>query len=1577
MGVPRFFRWASERYPQIIQNLIDSAPPEYDNFYLDMNGIIHACSQELSNSLLTFSEEELIRKVCNYIDKLFHIIRPTKLLYMAIDGVAPRSKLNQQRQRRFLSVFNEDKAKKEMLKAGKVLPEVIFSRSAITPGTEFMSNLSDSLQFFIKKKISEDLSWREIEIIFSGPEHPGEGEHKIIDHIRKTKARADWDPNQSHCLYGLDADLILLALVTHEPHFSILREEISFRPTKRQLDFQLLHISLLREYFDLELRNDSLEFGYDLERIIDDFVLLLIFFGNDFLPHLPCCEISAGGLNKVIDLYKETLPEMGGYLTQDAEIDLERLEIFTNRLATLERKMQNLPDADEELDSGEEDAAATVNESAAVARLKAHFVDMDLADPEQEDDIELAWQNAYYRQHFTTFPTEYQEAGDFKRGVLQSYVEGLSWVLNYYHNGCISWRWHYPHYYAPLAAEFVKLDELTIDFEHGGPVTPFQQLMSVLPPQSAFLLPAPYRRLMTEASSPIADFYPTTFDIDTSDPHYFDGIALIGFPDLARLVDATKDEDTYDLTAKERSRNTFKNAVIIYHDAELEQALVESPNRALFPDLLCSSASTEDIVLPEIDPEGPKPFRLCDGVLVGAHSPSGFPTFASITFSWSYMHGVANLWGMNSRRESMVVKPPVREPASMRALAPLLVGQKCYVGWPYHIEARVSALSDANARIDAGGYHEHTPAVLKIARTDTIKKIPPEHLRKGVDVRELLESTILVHVHKLVGVDTESNGRRIKRYADKEDSFPLQLVVDYASLRADARYEEREELPFEARFPIGKQVLYVNPDNFGATGRVLHHYEATLELELKTRARNDLAFGHSTARADGNDYHPITHLCRVTGLSSVQVSLLTGALFVDKPMADVGLNMKFTGRQQQLMGYCRGTTMGDRTGNSYKKWEFSTLAVDLVKSYLDTFPIIHKILTLHTNGNSQSASKKAVDISSLIPDKSERVELVKKIEEFLDKSGIRRKRLVPCDSLSLSRDAVQRIEEHYSALARAPTLNVISRTSADNVIEPASYESVISYERQHLIAKAAAAAAAAAAPKQMGKPIASFQKIEPIRPQSGAIVPKVFNLGDRVVTILDKGNIPFGLYGTVVSIQDQKVDIILDEECFGGTNLDGFCSEKRGICISKWRLYNLSQPTSNTSSSSHKKNKNNYNVDPYDHWRNLSTDDQNGGFKVKNQNNNNNNNNNNNGDNNNLNWQEKNQRKNYYNRQEQYLTKNFTPEEIPPYAKKYPSIHLQKLESNQQIHQNNNNHHNNKNNNNNNNQQGQQGQGQQLGGKPKHIKNPPGISSKPKEGEEKPHKAPRQKKEKHHPTDPQAAAAPPSGEQQAPKQNDSTSQLLQKMFESQGLPNLPEPPVHTPSVAVGDKSPPITSFFNKAPVKETPQPAAAPAAPANPLLNMIQSSLKNTPADTLQGAPPPQHYPSPPNMMVSPPMGYPPMPYPPPMGYPMPYPPQMGYPMPPPHGMPPPHIKPQQNANSPQPNNANNNANNKVHTLSDYKGERKPRKEKSPVEKKMWIPKQSSPPTTSTAPSSDAPTTTTAPATSTPAPPTSDTTQTN
>ena len=72
----------------------------------------------------------------------------------------------------------------------------------------------------------------------------------------------------------------------------------------------------MREYLDLEFRDieSMLPFDYSLEHVIDDFILLAVFVGNDFLPNLPDLHIHENGLEKLFDVYKKALPSLGELL---------------------------------------------------------------------------------------------------------------------------------------------------------------------------------------------------------------------------------------------------------------------------------------------------------------------------------------------------------------------------------------------------------------------------------------------------------------------------------------------------------------------------------------------------------------------------------------------------------------------------------------------------------------------------------------------------------------------------------------------------------------------------------------------------------------------------------------------------------------------------------------------------------------------------------------------------------------------------------------------------------------------------------------------------------------------------------------------------------------------------------------------------------------------------------------------------------------------------------------------------------------------------------------------------------------
>lgn len=351
---------------------------EFDNLYLDMNGIIHPCTHP-EDKPAPKNEDEMMVAIFECIDRLFNIVRPRKVLYMAIDGVAPRAKMNQQRSRRFRAskeavekAAEVQRIREELLAKGAILPPEKpkgehFDSNCITPGTPFMDRLSKCLQYYVHDRINNNKAWKGIKVILSDANVPGEGEHKIMDYIRKQRAQPDHDPNTQHVLCGADADLIMLGLATHEANFTIIREE--FLPNKprpcdvcntlghdskdctglatvggeedhiafgKETQFIFVRLSVLREYLERELEMPNLPFPYDFDRVLDDWVFMCFFVGNDFLPHLPSLEIRENAIDRLINLYKKCVYKTGGYLTDSGEVELERVEMIMIDLGYME-----------------------------------------------------------------------------------------------------------------------------------------------------------------------------------------------------------------------------------------------------------------------------------------------------------------------------------------------------------------------------------------------------------------------------------------------------------------------------------------------------------------------------------------------------------------------------------------------------------------------------------------------------------------------------------------------------------------------------------------------------------------------------------------------------------------------------------------------------------------------------------------------------------------------------------------------------------------------------------------------------------------------------------------------------------------------------------------------------------------------------------------------------------------------------------------------------------------------------------------------------------------------------------------
>lgn len=219
MGVPAFFRWLSLACPKVVRPARPSAggydeageAPLVDCLYLDMNALIHPCSHPTPDTDIPppRSEADMWLNLREYIDLLVDTVNPQKLLYLAIDGVAPRAKMNQQRGRRFRSAqeIYSGRARKKKLadlwaKEGFEVPDALveaahWDHNVITPGTEFMRNVSAFLRKYIADNLLHNPKWARLKVLFSDATVPGEGEHKILDFIRRQRAQPGYDPNTS------------------------------------------------------------------------------------------------------------------------------------------------------------------------------------------------------------------------------------------------------------------------------------------------------------------------------------------------------------------------------------------------------------------------------------------------------------------------------------------------------------------------------------------------------------------------------------------------------------------------------------------------------------------------------------------------------------------------------------------------------------------------------------------------------------------------------------------------------------------------------------------------------------------------------------------------------------------------------------------------------------------------------------------------------------------------------------------------------------------------------------------------------------------------------------------------------------------------------------------------------------------------------------------------------------------------------------------------------------------------------------------------------------------------------------
>ncbi len=510
MGIPSFYKHIIESITGVTSK-IRHAPPQF--FGLDLNCAIYHCVKKVQRitpynpAQQTKWEADVISYVMAYIKQMRGIVNPTETLYIAVDGVAPMAKIKQQRMRRFKSAAAaETEARIKAEAEGRLYePQPRWDTNAITPGTQFMSNLATALRAYAKA---------DPKVIVSPADIPGEGEQKLVEYLREHKP-AD------AVIYGLDADLIILALWTshtQNTNIDLFREDVEFSGGVKENAFgeeEYLYMNI--KHLAAAVYNQYTApspIQPTQNEFIQDFVGLINLLGNDFVPHGMALKIRAGGISILLEQYMK-LPRpivQQSSTTKQWEYNHAALKAYFEWLAAQEpdlicegiRKKFSARVGSTPSREPVDQALARYNDSPVewkAERDMVQYVRVPGYDVPQIKLKPIVWNQVYETQALW---------GADPTLNVKTYLESLSWTLAYYSGAPIDMYWYYPWLLPPLTSRIVEY--LATNSVPDAPatkqpqLTPTEQLAMVLPESSFALLPKELQAL--------PKLYPYAFPVD-------------------------------------------------------------------------------------------------------------------------------------------------------------------------------------------------------------------------------------------------------------------------------------------------------------------------------------------------------------------------------------------------------------------------------------------------------------------------------------------------------------------------------------------------------------------------------------------------------------------------------------------------------------------------------------------------------------------------------------------------------------------------------------------------------------------------------------------------------------------------------------------------------------------------------------------------------------------------------------------------------------------------------------------------------------------------------------------------------
>lgn len=526
MGVPYFFKHVTHSYNDITLDAKTGVDLGIEYLFFDMNCLIHPCLRQVCNEntnllrehlALTSHESPSRLELALYaflevrLEEMIQLVNPTKCIYLAVDGVAPRAKMEQQRIRRFRSVLERDMTSKLYALYGKEY--LSFDTNCVTPGTMFMQHLGVFLQSYTQR---QRLKYPYLMHCLSDSNVPGEGEHKLIVYIREQLLNGVMTPDKSVvCIYGLDADLIMLSLALDVQSTFLLREKLSSTPRQKSKEEKVVALRGIKKkekppvayhFFNVGEFTEQLtaNFGDSQQprRCAIDYVVMCFVFGNDFLHPLIGFDLcNAKSVNHLLKVYRQVFSEDAFANAFLVNVDGTLNFVFLKRVFELFQQSEStfLSDLQHKITT----RRARLNQTntyleLALEQLKFYplfheSINALIPTTHKLDIPTFSYTDAHWEsQYYDFYDVSVKDRGHV---IAREYLKGLLWNSVYYTKGCMDVTYAYPYRASPTITDILNYLTEFPDANNVGSfntnalhVSPLEQLLRVLPFESASVL---------------------------------------------------------------------------------------------------------------------------------------------------------------------------------------------------------------------------------------------------------------------------------------------------------------------------------------------------------------------------------------------------------------------------------------------------------------------------------------------------------------------------------------------------------------------------------------------------------------------------------------------------------------------------------------------------------------------------------------------------------------------------------------------------------------------------------------------------------------------------------------------------------------------------------------------------------------------------------------------------------------------------------------------------------------------------------------------------------------------------------